>query len=85
MIPKGVFLMCSQTEENHGTDIRFVTTSEVTLRQGQTSVDAPVECQTEGSRGNLAAGILNMMLHRCQGHSGEQSGANSFRRGCGKR
>ena len=67
LIPKGVFLTCSQTEGNHGTDIRFVTTSEVTLQQGQTSVDAPVECQTEGSRGNLAAGILNVMITPVQG------------------
>ena len=67
LIPQGIFLTCSQTEGNHGTDIRFVTTSEVTLRQGQTSVDAPVECQTEGSRGNLAAGILNVMITRGPG------------------
>ena len=39
----------------------------MTLRQGQTSVDAPVECQTEGSRGNLAAGILNVMITPVQG------------------
>lgn len=67
LIPQGVFLTCSQTEGNHGTDIRFVTTNEVTLRQGQTSVDAPVECQTEGSRGNLATGILNVMITPVQG------------------
>ena len=48
-------------------DIRFATTSEVTLQQGQTSVDALVECQTEGSRGNLAAGILNVMITPVQG------------------
>lgn len=60
--------------------------NEVTLRQGQTSVDAPVECQTEGSRGNLAAGILNVMITPVPGHhGGEQSGANPFRRGRRKR
>lgn len=67
LIPKGIFLTCTQLEGNQGTDIRFVTTVESILQQGQTSVDVPVECQTEGSRGNVAAGILNVMITPVQG------------------
>ena len=61
----------------------IVTTSEVTLQQGQTSVDALVECQTEGSRGNLACS--DTQCDDCAGPSGITAGKQSGARFCPER
>lgn len=64
-IPSGVYLTCSSFGGTAG--LRFVTTEAATLKQGQTSVAVSVQCQAAGSIGNLAAGVLDVMITPVQG------------------
>ncbi len=63
-IPKGILLMCSAQREN---PLRFITTERVVMKAGKTEVLAAVECQTAGKQGNLAAGMLTVMVTPVQG------------------
>lgn len=67
LIPEGVFLTGTKQEGENDTDIRFVTTQTVILQSGKTQVSAPVQCQTAGSVGNIASGVLTVMITPVQG------------------
>lgn len=60
-IPKGSFL----TEPTGS--IRYATEEEAVLQAGQTQVEVPVCSQVAGSAGNLAAGLLCVMVTPVQG------------------
>ena len=66
-IPTGVLLTCAAVEGSAEVPPRFVTTATAILQQGETKVAVPVECQNAGSGGNLAAGMLNVMITPVQG------------------
>lgn len=61
VIPKGTPLTGGSGQ------IRFVTVQEAVLERGQTEVRVPVCSEIAGSRGNLAAGVLSVMVSPVQG------------------
>lgn len=66
-IPAGVSLTCAAVEGSTEVPPRFVTMKAAVLQQGETQVAVPVECQSAGSGGNIAAGVLNVMITPVQG------------------
>ena len=58
IIPEGTQVVATVQDPNFP-DIVFVTTQTVTLPQGGLSVDAPVQCATSGTVGNVPAGAVH--------------------------
>lgn len=66
-IPAEIALTCASVEGSAEVPPRYVTTKAVILHQGETQVTAPVECQSAGAGGNIAAQVLNVMITPVQG------------------
>jgi uncharacterized phage protein gp47/JayE len=75
-IPAGT--ICKSQKDSSGNDVRFITTEETVLEEGQTSVQVIAEAELPGNAWNVGQDTITRMVTRVTGINSVTNGAGFF-------